>query len=57
MENIKDMTVIWDEQSATPYAVTTGGSAGLVSFDDERSICLKTEYALTENLQGFVSVQ
>jgi chitinase len=57
MDKIKDMTVMWDEQSATPYAVTTGGSVGLVSFDDERSICLKTEYALSENLQGFVSLQ
>lgn len=55
MDQIKDMTVMWDDQSATPYAVTNGGSVGLVSYDDERSICLKTEYALTENLQGFVS--
>lgn len=55
MDKVKDMTVMWDDQSATPYAFTNSGSVGLVSYDDERSICLKTEYALTENLQGFVS--
>lgn len=53
MDKIEDMTVVWDDQSATPYALTSDG--GLVSYDDERSICLKTEYALKENLQGFVS--
>ena len=55
MDQIKDMTVMWDDQSATPFAYTISGSVGLVSYDDERSICLKTEYALKENLQGFVS--
>ncbi|KAL7442529.1 hypothetical protein ACHAXH_009809 [Discostella pseudostelligera] len=52
MDKIEDMTVMWDDQSATPYAITSDG--GLVSYDDERSICLKTEYALKENLQGFI---
>ena len=37
-----------------PRAVFTD-KGGLVSYDDERSICLKTEYADSRNLNGFVS--
>ena len=48
------MSVQWDDETQTPYAVFTD-KGGLVSYDDERSICLKTEYADSRNLNGFVS--
>ena len=48
------MTVDWDDETATPVAHFPDGS-GIVSYDDERSICLKTEYAIDESLNGFVS--
>ena len=48
------MTVVWDDETSTPIAYFGDGS-GIVSYDDERSICLKTEYAIDERLNGFVS--
>jgi len=52
MEKIKDMTHVMDEESKTPYAYFDQG--GLVSYDDESSICYKTEYAMNEELNGFI---
>ena len=45
---------MWDDETSTPIAYFSDGS-GIVSYDDERSICLKTEYAIDERLNGFVS--
>lgn len=53
MEQINSMSVQWDDETQTPYAVFTD-KGGLVSYDDERSICLKTEYADSRNLNGFI---
>ena len=41
------------EASKTSYAYFEDGS-GFVSYDDERSICEKTEYVMTNNLKGFL---
>lgn len=30
------------------------GKTGLVSYDDERAICDKTEYAQVHNLNGYI---
>lgn len=49
------MKVEWDEETATPYAYFDDVTGGMISYDDERAICLKTEYAIQENLHGFVS--
>lgn len=54
MDKIDEMTVEWDEETATPYAYFNDNQGGLVSYDDERSICLKTEYAIKESLHGFI---
>ena len=54
MEQIDSLTVHWHEETSTPYAFFNDG--GLVSFDDERAICLKTEYVINESLHGFVSL-
>ncbi|KAL3815838.1 hypothetical protein ACHAXA_007480 [Cyclostephanos tholiformis] len=53
MDKIDEMTVEWDDETATPIAYFPDGS-GIVSYDDERSICLKTEYAIDESLNGFI---
>ena len=47
------MTSVRHDVSKTPYAFFNNG-AGLVSYDDERSICEKTEYAINEGLKGFL---
>ena len=44
-------TTGWDEQTKTAYAFS---SAGFVSYDDERAICYKTEYAIDNQLNGFI---
>lgn len=54
MEQIDSMTIDWDEETKTPYAYFNDNKGGLVSYDDERSICLKTEYAIKEDLNGFI---
>ena len=55
MDQIDKMSIQWDVETGTPYAFFKDGKGGLVSYDDEQSICLKTEYAIRENLNGFVS--
>jgi len=54
MDQINSMSVQWDDETQTPYAFFTDSQGGLVSYDDERSICLKTEYANSNNLHGFI---
>lgn len=55
MDQMDDMTVGWDEETSTPYAYFNDNMGGLLSYDDERAICMKTEYAIMEDLHGFVS--
>lgn len=55
MDKINQMTSVRDEETKTQYAFFNNG--GLVSFDDERSICDKTEYVNDQELAGFVSSQ
>mmetsp|Transcript_12350 Transcript_12350/g.22891 ORF Transcript_12350/g.22891 Transcript_12350/m.22891 type:complete len:619 (+) Transcript_12350:133-1989(+) len=54
MDQIDEMSIEWDNETETPYAYFNDGKGGLVSYDDEQSICLKTEYAIRENLNGFI---
>ena len=53
MDRMKEMTSVRDEETKTPYAYFSNG--GLVSYDDEQSICDKAEYAIDNKLNGFVS--
>lgn len=55
MDQIKDMTIEWDSETGTPYAYFNDHKGGVVSYDDEQSICLKTDYAIKNDLNGFVS--
>lgn len=55
MDKIHLMTSVRDEETMTQYAYFNEGG-GLVSFDDEQSICDKTEYAMDNALHGYVSV-
>ncbi|KAL7472651.1 hypothetical protein ACHAXS_013011 [Conticribra weissflogii] len=49
---LPSMVVMRDDTTMTPYAYFPSG--GLVSFDDERSICEKTEYTVDNDLNGFL---
>jgi chitinase len=53
MAQMNMMTTVWDDESMTPVAYFANG--GMVSYDDERSICEKTDYAIKNNLNGYVS--
>lgn len=46
-----DLSVEFDMATMTPLATN---QYGVVSYDDPRSICLKTEYAIAHRLNGFV---
>jgi chitinase len=47
------MTSVFHELSQTPYAYFNNGS-GFVSYENEQSICKKTDYAIENNLNGFL---
>lgn len=51
MEKISEMTSIRDDQTMTQYA---WGNTGMISYDDERAICDKTEYAQVHDLNGYI---
>lgn len=51
MDKMDELTSVRDEQTMTQYAY---GSTGMVSFDDERAICDKTEYAQVHGLKGYI---
>ncbi|KAL7529355.1 hypothetical protein ACHAXR_002920, partial [Thalassiosira sp. AJA248-18] len=44
-----EMTSVWDDVTKTPYAYFNNGY-GMVSYDDEESICEKVGYAVEEGL-------
>lgn len=50
---LPDMTLSFDLETSTPLA---SYEQGVVSFDDPRSICLKTEYAIANQLNGLFIV-
>ncbi|KAL7527378.1 hypothetical protein ACHAXR_004037, partial [Thalassiosira sp. AJA248-18] len=49
--NMPKLKLSFDLQTKTPLA---SNERGIVSFDDPRSICLKTEYAISNELGGFI---
>ena len=51
MAGLASFTTGWDEQTKTAYAYS---STGFLSYDDERAICDKTEYAVDNQLNGFI---
>lgn len=52
MAQLPSMTHIWDKQSWTDWAYFESG--GSVSFDGEDAICAKTQYAIENELAGFI---
>jgi hypothetical protein len=49
---LPSMTSVWDKTTWTQYAYFDNG--GLVSFDNENAICAKVQYAIENNLGGFI---
>jgi hypothetical protein len=49
---LPSMTSVWDKKTWTQYAYFEDG--GLVSFDNENAICAKVQYAIENNLAGFI---
>ena len=53
-EKLPDMNRTYDIETASTFAYN---DRGIVSFDDERSICLKTEYVIENELGGFIILE
>ena len=53
VDRLSTMTSVRHDVSKTQYAFFNSGN-GFVSYDDERSICEKTEYVINNNLKGFL---
>ena len=51
VKKMSSLTSVRDEQTMTQYAY---GEKGMVSYDDERAICDKTEYAQDHGLNGYI---
>lgn len=51
MDKIDEYTSYRDEQTMTQVCY---GTTGMVSYDDERAICDKTEYAQVHELNGYI---
>ena len=54
MAKLPSMTSVRDDLTKSQYAFFDSGVVGLVSFDNERSMCDKTEYAINNGLNGFL---
>ena len=52
MEQLPSMTHVWDKTTWTDWAYFESG--GAVSFDSVDAICAKTEYAIVNDLNGFI---
>lgn len=52
LEKDKDYQKQWDEKAAVPYLQRVKGGHAIVSYDDERSIGLKVDYAKKKKLGG-----
>lgn len=53
VDRLSTMTSIRHDVSKTQYAFFNAGS-GFISYDNERSICEKTEYVIDNDLKGFL---
>ena len=53
LDKLTNMTSLRDDVTKTQFAYFEDGS-GVVSFDDSQSICDKVEYALGEELHGYI---
>jgi len=53
MEKMQSMTSVRHDTSKTQFAYFNNGS-GFISYDDERSTCEKTEYAIDNGLKSFL---
>ena len=51
MAKAGEFTAGWDDQTKTAFAYS---SSGFVSYDDERAICEKTQYAMDNKLNGYI---
>ena len=52
MEQLPSMTHVWDKTTWTDWAFFESG--GAVSFDSVNAICAKTQYAIENDLNGFI---
>ncbi|CAE7715433.1 chit1, partial [Symbiodinium microadriaticum] len=52
LDQLAQMEISHDNVTETPYAYFPSG--GMVSYDDPRSICEKTQYAIDHYLHGFL---
>ena len=53
LEKLQDMISIRDDATRTQFAYFDDEKGGLVSYDDNQSICDKVDYALSKNLNGY----
>jgi chitinase len=53
-QKLPQLETIFDNETMATFAF---GDAGIVSFDDERSICLKTEYVIHQELSGVLILE
>lgn len=51
---LPNLNVTFDNETIATFAF---GDAGVVSYDDERSICLKTEYVIQQDLGGVLIME
>ena len=54
VDKLSEMVSVRHEMTYTQYAYKDSINGGLVSYDDEQAICDKTEYALENELNGFI---
>ena len=54
MDKLSEMVSVRHEMTYTQYAYKDSSNGGLVSYDDEQAICDKTEYAVENELNGFI---
>lgn len=50
-DHLPSMPLYWDEETLTPIAYN---DLGIVSYDDPKSICYKTEYIMMNKLNGVI---
>eukprot|EP00804_Cyclotella_cryptica_P022945 CCRYP_014974-RA/>CCRYP_014974-RA protein AED:0.06 eAED:0.06 QI:983/1/1/1/1/0.8/5/128/475 len=53
-QKLPDLNITFDIQTMSSFA---HNDVGIVSYDDERSICLKTEYVIQNDLGGFIILE
>jgi len=53
-KKLPELDITFDNETMATFAF---GGAGIVSFDDERSVCLKTEYVIEHELGGVLIME